>query len=33
MSQGDCYSHVPPLPPRFRLRDLILGDATVDSDR
>jgi hypothetical protein len=34
MSQGDVYSQVPPLPPRFRLRDLILGEnGPVDSDR
>ena len=31
--ENELYSQVPPLPPRFRLRDLILGDTLAESDR
>ena len=32
--ESELYSQVPPLPPRFRLRDLILGDSLfTDHDR
>ncbi|XP_052222452.1 potassium channel subfamily T member 2-like [Dreissena polymorpha] len=33
MAQNEVYTQVPPLPPRYRLRDLILGDVPDSIDR